>query len=171
MSVSCFVKKEDLIKNILYDSKQSSKFVNELKLAIAVTRERISMPLSLKKYFMVKVKVVYNVNGKEDFIKYSLFGNVFRSYDNNAVTIKLYDKEILYLDNHQLLYPFHMIAIDKGRSTNVYVNLSSIYVKNLLLVWWRIWKEKGLISDALYNVYLFLVDKNNPYSEEIFSFS
>lgn len=179
--MTSFLSKERLISYVTHPLKEDISKV--------IDYEKSKIIDKFKKYYMLEVKIqTYDSKLVESYGRLAnlvelheeeyVYVSVTRySFENIAISSisrkfgKIKNSKVSFYDVElkRELYP--IFRTGTTNKINIYANLTEFHLKSLLLIWWKIWKKKGLISDCLYNVYLFLIDKDNPFSDLIYSSS
>ena len=133
----------------------------EQKLVNYIEKERSLVKPEFLKYYMLDTYIIGTYTTTQGKFK----GISDKNCQGHA-TIQVYENDLIVVPISKGDVCYRSIHCSSVSGIRVLVNFTQIHKKNLLLLWVRIWKEKGLIADTVYYIYTFLI-QNEPHNGEL----
>ena len=130
----------------------------EQKLVKYIEKEMLLLKPEFLKYYMLDTYICSpnkTTRGK--------FKGISDKNCQGHATVKVYENDLIVIPISKCDICYRSIHYSSVSGIRVLVDFTQIHKKNLLLLWVRIWKEKGLIADTVYYIYTFLI-QNEPHN-------
>lgn len=98
------------------------------------------------------------------------FAGISEKNIQGCVTIRLYQdtNNVIELQDNSVIYRTLHHGKSPSDSVQLFIDFTQFHKRNLLLLWIRLWKNQGLISDVVYHIYTFLIQNKTCTGELIY---